>query len=160
VKTPVDVSGSVHVPVPVHEQYTIPASKTIPLPLPHSDIKLIPVYTSQHPETQEIHTLEVYEASQHEESAPVSHVITAQSNNYVKISNIPETHLPETYKVLILGENYQHLTLPETHQYQIPAHYQQSSTPEAYHHAATSPGVSRHELSTFGDHEAVFVGIV
>jgi hypothetical protein len=32
-------------------------------------------------------------------------------------SNIPETRLPETYKMLILGENYQHLTLPETHQH-------------------------------------------
>jgi hypothetical protein len=160
VKAPVEVSGSVPVPVPVHGQYTLPVSKPVPLPVPHSDIKHIPIYTLQHPESQEIHTLKVYEASQHEDSAPVSDVITPQSNNYVKIFNTPKTRLPDTYKVLILGENYQHLTIPETHQYQNPAHYQQSSKPEAYHHEATSPGVSSHELSTFGGHEVVYVGII
>jgi hypothetical protein len=160
VKAPVEVSGSVPVPVPVHGQYTLPVSKTIPLPVPHSDIKHIPIYISQHPESQEIHTLKVYEASQHEDSAPVSDVITPQSNNYVKIFNIPNSRLPDTYKVLIRGENDQHLTFSETHQYQNPAHYQQSSKPEAYHHEVASPGVSSHELSTFGGNEAVFVGII
>jgi hypothetical protein len=78
----------------------------------------------------------------------------------VKISNIPETRLPETYKVFIPGENYQQRTLPETHLQHNPAQYQQSSTPEDFHHEAKSPGVSSYVLSTFGGHEAVFVGIV
>jgi hypothetical protein len=78
----------------------------------------------------------------------------------VKISNIPETRLPETYKVFIPGENYQQLTLPETHLQHNPAQYQQSSTPEDFHHEAKSPGVSSYELSTFGGHEAVSVDIV
>lgn len=160
VKTPVELSGRVPVEVPVPEQYTLPLSKTIPLPVTHSDIRLIPVHILQHPESQEICKLKVYIASQLEESAPASEVSTPQSNHYVKISNIPETRLPETYKVFTPGENYQYLTFPESHQHQNTAQYQQSSTPEAFHHKAKSHGVSSHELSTFGGHEAIFVGIV
>jgi len=93
-------------------------------------------------------------------SAPASHVSIPQSNHYVKIYNIPKTRLPETYIMLIPGENYKHLTLPETHQHQNSAQYQQSSTPEAFHHEAMPPGVISHELSTFGGHEAVVVDIV
>jgi hypothetical protein len=119
----------------------------------------ISVYILQHPESPEIHKLKVNKASQHEESAPASHVSTPQSNHYVKIYNIPETHLPETYKALIPGESYQHLTLPETHQHQNSAQYQKSGTPEAFHHEVNSPTVISHELNTFGGHEAV-VGIV
>jgi hypothetical protein len=78
----------------------------------------------------------------------------------VKISNIPKTRLPETYIVFIPGENYQHLTIPETRQHQNSAQYQQSYTPEAFHHEAKSPGVISHELSTFGGHETVVVDIV
>jgi hypothetical protein len=44
--------------------------------------------------------------------------------------------------------------------HQNPVQYQQTSTPEAYHHEAKSPAVSSHELSTFWGHEAVFVDIV
>jgi len=160
VKTPAELSDWVPVVVPVPELYTTPVSKTIPLPVPHSDIRHIPVYISQHPESQEIHKLKVNKASQHEESAPKSQVSTPQYNYYVKISNIPETRLPETYKVFIPGANYQHLTLPETHLHHNLAQYQQSSTPEAFHHETKSPGLSSYELSTFGGHEAVFVDIV
>jgi hypothetical protein len=106
VKDPVELSGRVPVEVPVPNQYTLPGFKTIPLPVPHSDIRHIPAYISQHPESQEIYKLKVSKASKLEESAPVSHVSTPQSNHYVKISNIPETRLPETYKMLIPGENY------------------------------------------------------
>jgi hypothetical protein len=156
VKTPVELSGRVTVEDPVPEQYSLPFSETIPLPVPHSDIRHTPIYISQHPESQEIHKLKVNKASQHEESAPASQVSTQQSNHYVKISNFPETRLPETYKVFIPGEIYQHLTFSETHQHQNPAHYQL----EAFHHEANSPGEISHELSTFGGHEAVFVDIV
>lgn len=117
--------------------------------MPHSDIRHILAYISQHPESQEIYKLKVKKASQLEESASASQVSTQQSNLYVKISNIPETCLPETYKMFIPGENYQHLTIPETHQHQNPAQYQQLSTPESYHHEARLPGVSSHELGTF-----------
>ena len=42
VKTPVELSGRVCVEVPFPEQYTLHVSKTIPIPLPHSDIRHIP----------------------------------------------------------------------------------------------------------------------
>jgi hypothetical protein len=159
-KTPVELSGRVNVEVPVTEQHKLPFFTTILLPVPHSDIRHIPVYISQDPESQEIHKLKVNKASLQEESAPTSHISTPQFNHYVKISNIPETHLPETHKVRIPGENYQHLTLPEIYQHQITVQYQQPSTPETFRHEAKSPRVSSHELSTFGGHEEVFVGIV
>lgn len=46
VKAPVELSGRACVEVPVPEQYTLPVSKIIPLPLPHYDIRHIP-YTSR-----------------------------------------------------------------------------------------------------------------
>ena len=161
VKAPVEVSGDIPVEIPVPEQYTLPVSKTIPFPASHSDIKHNPVYISQYPESQEIHNQEVYKANQHEEIVPAYHVSTSQTNHYVKISNIAETRLPETYKTLIPEENYQQITLPERHQYQNLAEYEykHSGTPEDYQHEAKSPGVSSHELGTFGGHEAGLVGI-
>jgi hypothetical protein len=57
VKTPAELSGRVLVEVPVPEKYTLHVSKTIPLPVPHSDVRHIPVYISQHPESQETRKL-------------------------------------------------------------------------------------------------------
>ncbi|GFG40294.1 hypothetical protein Cfor_12026 [Coptotermes formosanus] len=152
VKTPAEVLGKVPVEVPIPEQYTLPVSKIIPLPVPQSDIKQRNLYISQHSQNQEIHKPELYKETQPEESAP-------EDNYYAKISNIPETRLSETYKVLIPEENYKGLTLPETHQYQILPNYQQSSIPGAYHQEAKAPGISSHEFNIFGGHEAGFLGI-
>jgi hypothetical protein len=159
VKAPVEVLGKVPVEVPLPEQYTLPVSKTIPLPVPHSDIKRIPLYISQHPENQAILKPEVYEEIQHEESAPAFHVNNPETNYYVKIYNTPETRLSDTYKVVTPEENYKGLTPPETHQYQNPPDYQQSSIHEGYHQEAKLPGVRSHEFNIFGGHGAGFVGI-
>lgn len=135
----VPVPVKVPVKVPVEVPAPKPYSSTASLPLPQPVINPVPLYTKQHPESQENHKPEGYKDTQYKDSVPASH--------NAKIYNIPEIQ-PETYKEIVPGTTYklseihQHLDLPRYHQLRIPEEYFRE----------LQPAVNSHEFSIFGGH--------